>query len=172
MSNPTLAIKTQAIQPLATTGDLSGLATNALVVGTNAGASGVFSNLSANIGSTGAAEFGGYPFAYLEFDSGSTVWGSAPTANTSVDGWFLTADDGTNYEIGGASVTPGRAPDFSFAIIAQTARQIVKANGGKLVEIPAVGKFKALIRNNGTGQSLPATSVINIIPATEIYPSV
>jgi len=47
---------------------------------------------------------------------------TAPTANTSIYVWLLREIDGTNYEMGSASVTPTRPPDIiqSFAASGNT----------------------------------------------------
>src|SRR3954468_17781018 len=55
------------------------------------------------------------------------TYGSAPTASTGVSFWFLTTQDGTNYEDGDNSTTPGRMPDVVFPLRAvTTAQRIVR----------------------------------------------
>jgi len=91
-------------------------------------------------------------YLLAEFELYIASMGGVPTANTAFDLWLLRRPDGTNYEDGGASVTPSRSPDLWFPIRAvSTAQRIVK-----VCELPP-GLWKALIRNNGTGQALAAS---------------
>lgn len=77
--------------------------------------------------------------------------GGVPTANTTLNVWFLRQIDATNYEDGDASTTPARNPDAFFPIRAvSTAQRIVR-----VVTLPP-GVFKVLIINAGTGQALAA----------------
>lgn len=93
----------------------------------------------------------GYLYAMMElYISGM---GGTPTANTSFDFWFLSKNDGTNYEDGSASVTPARAPDGWFNIRAVSTAQRLFYRAA----IPPSGTFKILIRNNATGQALAAS---------------
>lgn len=80
------------------------------------------------------------------------TYGSAPTANTGCSIWFLRETDGTNYEDGDASTTPARAPDLVIPLRAvTTAQRIIR----KCVLPP--GTFKALLKNDGTGQAMAAS---------------
>ena len=116
------------------TTELNSLANNALVASS-----------AITITSTG--------FLLAEFELYIAGMGGTPTANTSFDLWLLRRPDGTNYEDGGASVTPTRGPDVWFPIRAvSTAQRIVR-----VCELPP-GLFIALIRNGGTGQALAATA--------------
>lgn len=102
---------------------------------------------------------GGYVMAEVEL---YVSYGSAPTASTGCTVWFLRAIDDTNYEDGDASVTPGRLPDAVFPLRAvNTAQRITRR-----VLIPP-GTFKVLLRNDGTGQAMAASSnTLKIKPVT------
>ena len=52
-------------------------------------------------------------------------FGTNPTANSAIRVWFLREIDGTNFEDGGASVTPTRVPDAIFSLRAVTTAQRV-----------------------------------------------
>jgi hypothetical protein len=80
------------------------------------------------------------------------TYGVAPTANTGVSLWFLGTQDGTNYEDGDGSTTPGRAPDVVFPLRAVTTAQRVI----RRVWLPW-GKWKPLAKNDGTNQAMAAT---------------
>jgi hypothetical protein len=90
------------------------------------------------------------------------TYGVAPTANTGVAVWFLSTQDGTNYEDGDGSTTPARLPDAVFPLRAVTTAQRVI----RRVPLP-FGNFKALAKNDGTGQAMGATgNTLKIRPAT------
>jgi hypothetical protein len=92
-------------------------------------------------------------------------YGSAPGANTSCLVWLLREVDGTNYEDGGASVTPLRVPDaiFSLRVVTGAQRIIVEA------DLPA-GNFRALLRNDATGQAMASSgNTLKIRPVTEAW---
>ena len=91
------------------------------------------------------------------------TYGTAPSANTGVSVWFLQSQDGTNYEDGDASTTPGKAPDIVFPLRAvTTAQRIIRR-----VLLPE-GLSKALLKNDGTGQALAASgNTLKIRPVTE-----
>lgn len=80
------------------------------------------------------------------------TYGVAPTANTAVAVWLLRETDGSNYEDGGSGVTPARAPDVVFPLRAVTTAQRIT----RQVVLPP-GKFKALCKNDGTGQAMAAS---------------
>jgi hypothetical protein len=90
------------------------------------------------------------------------TYGSAPTANTGVSLWFLMTEDGTNYEDGDNSTTPGRLADAVFPLRAvTTAQRIIRR-----VLLPW-GNFKPLVKNDGTGQAMAASAnTVKIRPAT------
>jgi hypothetical protein len=89
-------------------------------------------------------------------------FGGTPTANTAISVWFLREVDGTNYEDGGASVTPSRNPDVVIPVRATSnAQRIIKS-----CVLPG-GTFIPLIRNDGTGQSFAASgNTLKIKPVT------
>lgn len=148
-----MAVQTQisgTLQTLMTT-ELNSLANNALVVSSVAGASGVITLTSS-----------GYPQALCEL---VVTFGTAPTANTTVNIWFLTDADGTNFEDGSSSVTPTRNPDVIFVVRAVNTAQRIQ----KLCRLP-VGTFKVLALNNGTGQAFAASAnTVKILPITNSF---
>lgn len=160
MSTPTVVGNVLAKIAMLTT-ELNSLANNALVISSVNGTSGVFSNIS------GDAVGKGYIYGRLHLHL--AAFGSAPTANTAIDGWFLNAADGAGgYESGSASITPARIPDFTFPVIAQTAAQDVE----QFVVMPIGATFKVLTRNNTTGQSLASSgNTIDWYPTTSLIPS-
>jgi hypothetical protein len=154
MANPTLEGLLGTAQTVISGANLNALANNALVLGS------AFSNVS------GDGQCGGYPRAraVLHLDS------MAVAAGGYVDGWFLTAADGSTYEQGGASVTPLRAPDFSFCPVVQTAA----VDMAQLVKVPICGAIKCLLRNNALGAATPANTngFFKLYPETDTYPAV
>jgi hypothetical protein len=116
-------------------------------------------NSNAVKGSAVALTTSGYALGEVEL---VVTFGSTPTANTSVSVWFLREIDGTNYEDGGASVTPARNPDVVLPIRATTnAQRIIK----QCVLPP--GDFKPLVRNEGTGQAFASSgNTLKIRPLT------
>ena len=130
---------------LITTG-LNRLANNANVLG-NA------TNLGADLGMTqGEAEL-------------CVTFPAQPGANTAVLVWLLREIDGTNYEDGGASVTPTRVPDVMFSPRpVNTAQRIVMP-----VDLPP-GNFRALLRNDATGQAFASSgNTLKIRAASESW---
>lgn len=81
------------------------------------------------------------------------TYGTGPTSNTGVSLWFLGSQDGTAYEDGDNSTTPGRAPDVVFPLRSVTTAQRVVRRAW----LPW-GKFKPLAKNDGTGQAMAATA--------------
>lgn len=131
------------------TTELNSLANNASVISSVAGASGVITLTST-----------GYIQALCEL---LVTFGVAPTANTTINVWFLTAPDGTNFEDGSSSVTPQRNPDVFFPVRAVTTAQRI----AKPCKLP-VGTFKVLLQNNGTGQAMAASgNTVKILPFTK-----
>lgn len=131
---------------LLTTG-LNSLANNSLAV------SSAFDN---TIGQTGD----GYVLCDLEL---VVTFGTNPTAGTGIAVWFLQTQDGTNYEDGDASTTPARAPDAVIPVRASTSAQRIIV---KHVDMPP-GLFKALLKNDGTGQAFAASgNTLKIRPYT------
>ena len=129
-----MATQTQiagTLQTLLTT-ELNSLANNASVLSSVAGVSGVITLTST-----------GYPQGLAEL---VVTFGTAPTANATINVWFLTDIDGTNFEDGSASVIPTRNPDVIFPVRAVTTAQRIS----KLCKLPAT-TFKVLAQNNGTG---------------------
>jgi hypothetical protein len=134
------------ITTLLTTG-LNSLANNALAV------SSAFDNTIAQTGD-------GYTRADIEL---VVTYGSAPTAGTAVVIWFLRSQDGTNYEDGGTGATPARAPDLAIEVAATTSPQLLIREA----DIPP-GKFKVLLKNDGTSQSMAASgNTLKIRPITD-----
>jgi len=107
----------------------------------------------------GAGGGDGYTLCDLEL---VVTYGTNPTANTGVSFWFLLSEDGTNYEDGDNSTTPGRMPDVVFPLRAvTTAQRIIRR-----VMCPW-GKWKPLAKNDGTGQAMSSSgNTIKIRPVT------
>jgi hypothetical protein len=101
----------------------------------------------------------GYTLCDLEL---VVTFGTAPTINTGVSLWFLESQDGTNYEDGDNSTTPSRMPDVVFPVRAvNTAQRIIRRTW-----LPW-GKFKPLLKNDGTGQSFAASgNTVKVRPVT------
>ena len=100
---------------------------------------------------------------YLECDVEIVAtFGVAPTAGTGFSIWFLRIIDGTNYEDGGTSVTPPRAPDLVIPVRAVTTVQRVI-----VCAYTPPGDFKILIKNDGTGQAIASSgNTLKLIPRT------
>lgn len=80
--------------------------------------------------------------------------GSAPVANAPWFVYILYAQDGTNYEDGGASVQPGKLPVATFPARAVTTAQRVTISGIPILPF----KFKPLVWN-GTAQNSSSNAV-------------
>src|SRR5262245_36276816 len=126
------------------------IANNGLAIGA------IFDN---TVGQTGD----GATLCDLEF---SGTFGVAPIANTGISFWFLMTMDGTNYEDGdgadggSGNTTPGRAPDVVFGHLrGATIAQRINRQGW----LPW-GKWKPLLKNDATGQTLSAGAIIKIRP--------
>ena len=134
-----------------------GSAQNALTTELNS-----LANNSLAIGSTITATSSGMLMAEFEL---LVTYGTAPTAGTSVLVWLLREIDGTNFEDGGSSVQPLRLFDASFPLRAVTGAQRIS----RVVRMPP-GNFKALLKNDGTGQSMAASgNILSFRPFTDSY---
>lgn len=91
------------------------------------------------------------------------TFGTAPTANSVLVVWLLREIDGTNFEDGTSSVIPTGVPDAVFPLRAVTTAQRM------VVECPMPpGPIRALIRNDGSGQTTAASgNTLKIRPVTE-----
>lgn len=128
------------------TTELNSLANNAL-------------NISAAFDNTIGATGDGYTLCDVEL---VVTYGTNPTANTGVSVWFLQTQDGTNYEDGSTSITPARLPDVVFPVRATTSGQRII----RRVILPW-GVFKALLKNDGTGQTMAASgNTLKVRPVT------
>lgn len=88
---------------------------------------------------------------------------TAPIANTAIYVWLLREIDGTNYEMGSASVTPTRPPDIIFTVSSVTTAQRIIV---PVYDIPP-GNVRPLLRNVGTGQAFASSgNQLNIRPRT------
>jgi hypothetical protein len=156
MTNPTLQglLNSNNPQTVVTGTNLNALANNALVLGA------AFSNV------TGDGQGGGFRYGRVKFHSDSLT----VTAGGIIDGWFLTASDGTVYEQGGTSVTPLRQPDFQMPAVAQTAALDLE----QWVVMPICATIKCLLRNNALGAALAANAngYLKIYYETDMYPQV
>ena len=128
--------------------DLNSLANNALVL-----------SASAYNNTVGGGSGEGYVYCDLEL---VVTFGTNPTAGTAISFWFLTTSDGTNYEDGGTSVTPARAPDLVIPVRAvTTAQRIIRRC------LLPWGNFKVLIKNDGTGQAFSSSgNTVKLRPVT------
>jgi hypothetical protein len=99
----------------------------------------------------------------------SITFGSSPTPNTGISLWFLLSEDGTIYETYDTSqnATPSTSMPIMklpvvFGVLPNTSAQIIT----KQVSLPW-GKFKPLLKNDGTGVAFPATgTTVKIRPVT------
>jgi hypothetical protein len=137
-----------------------GTATNVLTTELN--------SLANNANALGAAiTFSTGEPGYLQAEAELLIagMGGTPTANTTFTVWLLREIDGTNYEDGGTSVTPTRVPDIIFPIRAvATAQRIIQ-----VCSLPP-GNFKALVRNDATGQAMAASgNCLKLRPMTESW---
>lgn len=123
-----------SVTTLMSTG-LNSLASNGLVLGS------AFDNTQGQAGD-------GATLCDLEL---VVTYGTNPTANTGCSVWFLQSQDGTNYEDGDASTTPGRNPDVVFPLRAVTSAQRII----RRVWMPW-GLTKPLIRNEA-GQAMASS---------------
>lgn len=90
------------------------------------------------------------------------TYGTSPTANTGCSIWFLTSQDGTNYEDGGTSTTPARMPDLVIPVLSSTSAQRIIRRG-----LLPYGLCKVLLKNDGTGQAMAASgNTLKIRPVT------
>jgi hypothetical protein len=156
MTNPTLEGLLNANNPqtVITGTNLNALANNALVLGS------AFSNVA------GDGQGGGFRYARLKLHIDSMTVSAAGV----VDGWLLTASDGSTYEQGGTSVTPLRQPDFLFPPVAQTAAVDLE----EWVVMPICATIKCLLRNNALGAATPSNTngYLKVYYETDMYPSV
>jgi hypothetical protein len=159
MANPTLIdiLGANGVQTIVAGTDLNGLASGSAVV-----AATVWSNV------TGDGKGGGLPFAVLKLHIDSM----AVSAGGVVDGWFLTASDGSVYSQGSASIIPLRPPDFILVPVVQTAA--VDCETVFAIPVPICATQKILLRNNALGASFPANNnaYLKAYPTTDSYPSI
>ena len=114
------------------TTDLNSLAKNGTAIGA------AYDNTQGQTGD-------GYTLCDLEL---VITYGTNPTASTGISFWFIQTQDGINYEDGDNSTTPSRIPDVVFPLRATTsAQRIIKR------AFMPWGKFKPLVKNDGTGQT-------------------
>jgi hypothetical protein len=84
----------------------------------------------------------------------AVTYGTNPTVDTCIDLYLVRAADGTNYEDGDASIRPGAD---SFAGCFQV-RAVTTAQRMVIRDVPMPpGLYKAVIHNNGTGQTFAAS---------------
>lgn len=109
----------------------------------------------------------GYQFGQFYFTTGATALTAAPTANGSIDIYYLYPGDGTltgtpgSYGTDlGRSATPIGPKRASITLDSTNTTQIY--NSG-VVRIPVV-PFKVIMVNAATGQTLPATYTLTIVP--------
>lgn len=144
--------------------ELNSLASGSLVLSSVINSNGAFTNSgSGSAFSATAANGNGCPLLKLHLHA---TFSTTTTANSVIDGWFLgQPDSGTNIESGSASITPNRAPDFSFPVGGVSSIDIEQ-----IVAAPVSSyAIKTLVRNNGAGTSLGASG--NFIKAYAITPT-
>mgnify|MGYP006265221693 CR=1 FL=1 len=118
------------------TTELNSLANNARAISSAEGADGTAADL-----------FGDWEL--------SVTFGTAPTAGTGCDLYLVRSADGTNYEDGDASNAPSAnayVGTFGPLRAVTTAQRLIIPD----VPMPP-GLYKAVLLNNGTGQSFPAS---------------
>lgn len=154
MSTPTLKVALGNTATVVSGANLNALSSGSLVL------SSAFSNV------IGDAAGEGFPraTAKLHLDS------MAVSSGGIVDGWFLTAADGSVYEQGGTGVVPLRAPDFLFVPVVQTAAVDME----QVVDMPVCATIKCLLRNNALGAATPSNTngYLKLIYQTDSIPSV
>lgn len=120
----------------------------------------------------------GSAFAWVQGTAGvlGYLWGrvqltfkfqGAPTTNTGFSLWFTKSiDAGSTFEDGTAA--PARPPDLTFLAHAYAGTGDVNAHiVSKDILIPP-GSWKALLKNDGTGQTLTANNTDNVLTVTPI----
>lgn len=137
------------------TTELNSLATATNVISSVGGSSGVFDNVQAT------SNLNAYIRGKVELVL--AAYTGTPSAGAAILLWFLKSVDGTNYEDGGASVTPARNPDLVIPVAAT-------ASGPQRITpecwIP-VGKFKVLARNT-LGLTLAASgNTVKVLANTD-----
>jgi hypothetical protein len=128
---------------------------NSLANGSNSSAGTARNNVQAT------ANFNGYTRAKIELYL--AAYSGTPSANTSVNVWFLRTVDGTNYEDGSSSVTPARNPDVVMPVNATASgpQRIVRE-----CFLP-VGLFQPIAKNV-IGIALAASgNTLKILPNTD-----
>lgn len=141
--------------------DMDGLVNNTLAISSVLAGTGIYNNTA---GSSASATTGdGYKRGLLALNL--VALGAAPTANSTIDVWLLKSIDGTNanFEDGGPTITPQRAPDQSFLL--DSSRATAEHQEFEL-QIPQT-YFKTLIRNNASGQTLGTGNTLTLIPVTD-----
>lgn len=147
---------------LATT-EIGGLTNNSSVVGAALAGTGVYNNTAGSGASSTSGD--GYERGYVTFVAGG-AFGGAPTANSSIDVYFLKSmDAGSTFEGGSASVLPIRRPDV---VLPLNSASSAAADNKVTIScyLPAC-QFKILAKNNGSGQTIPASSTLTLVPATD-----
>lgn len=125
---------------------------------TDWGASGLSNNAYSNAGTAYDNSANLYEWGEFEF---AGTFGTAPTANTTIDLYLVPSADGANYADGGGAVAPDIG-DYacSFQVRAvTTAQRRVRKN----VILPLYS-FRAVALNNATGQVVPNTSTVKVTP--------
>lgn len=144
-------------------GELGGLTNNSSVVGSALGGTGVYDNTAGSGASSTTGD--GYERGYVTFVPGG-AFSSAPTANTSLDIYFLKSmDAGSTFEGGSALILPARCPDVVLPL--NSASSAAADNKVTLACFLPACKFKILAKNNGTGQTIPTGSTLTLVPATD-----
>jgi hypothetical protein len=144
-------------------GELGGLTNNSIVVGATLNGNGVYNNTEGSGSSSTTGD--GYERGYVTFVPGG-AFGGTPTANTSLDVYFLKSmDSGSTFEGGSSSLLPARRPDV---VLPLNSASTAAADNKITVACFLPGcYFKILAKNNGSGQTIPTGSTLTLVPATD-----
>lgn len=100
----------------------------------------------------------GNGYTLCDLEATITINSGTPAANTSITVWFLMTQNGSTYEDGSSSITPGRTPDVVFPLRASSSTQVVS----RRVFMPW-GVFKPLVKNDS---AVSVTVTISIRPVS------
>ena len=144
-------------------GELGGLTNNSIAVGAALAGTGVYNNTYGSGSSSSTGD--GYERGYVTFVPGG-AFSVAPTANTSIDVYFLKSmDGGSTFEGGSSSILPARRPDV---VLPLNSSSTAAADNKVTINcfLPAC-QFKILAKNNASGQTIPTGSTLTLVPATD-----
>jgi hypothetical protein len=125
--------------------------------------SGQLSGLTTGTGVVSTASISNNKDQYAHFELQVTATGAFASGDR-FDIYFLVAPDGTNFEDGGASVTPARAADLIIPVraVTNTSQRI----NIKHVPLPQ-GTFNTLIINQASDPISTGSSILSYFPYNE-----